>query len=153
MQKIGQNRPRPRHRPRPRPRKSKLGSASAKILASGDYWGEATGLFGAFWGWGSGHFLLYPQKAPKSPTIDTVYQSIGKFELKFELINTQSWFINPIYIIVVSIPFQFIYNIIKDKLIGVAGSLELLLLVTLTLLFHMHNTKIIYIILPYTLRQ
>ena len=61
-----------------------------------------------------------------------------KFELKFELINTQSWFINPIYIIVVSIPFQFIYNIIKDKLIGVAGSLELLLLVTLTLLFHMH---------------
>ena len=25
------------------------------------------GLFGAFWGWGSGHFLHYPQKAPKSP--------------------------------------------------------------------------------------
>ena len=23
------------------------------------------GLFGAFWGWGSGHFLLYPQKAPQ----------------------------------------------------------------------------------------
>ena len=25
--------------------------------------------YGAFWGWGSGHFLHYPQKAPKSPML------------------------------------------------------------------------------------
>ena len=30
--------------------------------------------YGAFWGWGSGHFLHYPQKSPKKPHVASPLQ-------------------------------------------------------------------------------